>query len=223
MLARFETVTDVAPDAPLAVDDVEGFLQALRDALELPFDVPAFAGMHDVDLADEYAAGGALRLLYASAVFVGREAGELSVIRELDVLADADLDGTALGALLEPEELDGGPSDRNEASDAIRHTCPKRSQPTGTTMSKSSRSPMPSTGLSPRQRVAPLTVVTGPPGTGKSYTISALVLDHLLAPHCARHLGHAQGGRGRCRQTRGGGRAARVRYLRQPQHATRTC
>ena len=29
-------------------------------------------------------------------------------------------------------------------------------------------------------RTAPLTVVTGPPGTGKSYTITAIVLDSLL-------------------------------------------
>ena len=32
-------------------------------------------------------------------------------------------------------------------------------------------------------RTAPLTVVTGPPGTGKSYTITAIVLDALLSGH----------------------------------------
>lgn len=32
-----------------------------------------------------------------------------------------------------------------------------------------------------KARSAPLTVVSGPPGTGKSYTIQAVILDHLLA------------------------------------------
>lgn len=179
MLARFETVADLTPDAPLPVAEVEAFLEALRVGLDLPLALPTFEDMGELDLADEYALGGPLRLLPTSAIFIGREAGELSVIRELGVIAEAAVEESALQAVLEPED-----SDLAADGDAASALPPQNagSLPEGwhdnieiIEITDAQRKVIDSA------RRAPLTVVTGPPGTGKSYTICALVLDHLLA------------------------------------------
>jgi type II secretory pathway predicted ATPase ExeA len=114
------------------------------------------------------------RLLPAAALVLeqaGRQS--LSVLAELERLAELPLAGTAFSAVFEPAD-----SGRTATRPASR---PERPTPDG---DEHEAGPL---GLSRPQRAvvhsarsAPLTVVTGPPGTGKSYTITAIVLDALM-------------------------------------------
>ena len=115
----------------------------------------------------EIAGGDAFRLLPATAIVLGRKAGRtMSALSELRALEDASLSETAFGCVFDPSNARAwscAPTERAYPDEvqALPLT------PTQESIVESSRS-------------APLTVVTGPPGTGKSYTITAIVLDALL-------------------------------------------
>ncbi len=110
---------------------------------------------------------GRFRLLPAAAVILGPKAGgAMSALSELREMTEVPLSRTAFGSLFDPLTAQTSPS-----------IVAPRSTPDDIY-------PLP---LSPTQeailhsaRREPLTVVTGPPGTGKSYTITAIVLDALL-------------------------------------------
>jgi hypothetical protein len=134
-----------------------------------------------VDLADEAAQDGDLRVVPTTALFIGKDAAELSVIRELEAIGQLDLDGTALQALLDPESLITPAV--GDAADALADgPAPEPARPDDwhddievLELTDTQRK------VVSRARTERLTVVTGPPGTGKSYSITALVLDHVLA------------------------------------------
>lgn len=110
---------------------------------------------------------GHFHLLPATAVLLGRRAGQpLSALRELDQMASLPLHETAFGCLFDP------PTASPPAADAALEVVLDDALPVPLTRVQEAtvRS----------ARTAPLTVVTGPPGTGKSYTITAMVLDALL-------------------------------------------
>jgi hypothetical protein len=175
---RFETLMDLVPDAPLTDNDVAAFCTGLEHQLELPFEVPAFESFAESDLAAELAEGGELRLLPVSAVFIGKEAAELSVIRELDAVGQSDPEESALVALLEPETLAARDvAGVGEAGAGTAHVRPVDWHDDIEVLELTDTQRR----IVASARVEPLTVVTGPPGTGKSYTIAAIALDHLLA------------------------------------------
>lgn len=181
MMARFEALVDVVPDAPLDPLELDRFCRALDTHINLPFHVGGFTHFVEVDLAGEAAVGGPLRLVAVSALFIGKEAAELSVIRELEAIAQADLSGTALDALLEPDKTAIHKSLDAEAT-LPDGPPPEPARPEGwhedieiLELTNSQRR------VVARARTEALSVVTGPPGTGKSYSIAAVVLDHLLA------------------------------------------
>ncbi|MDG2224496.1 MAG: AAA domain-containing protein [Rubripirellula sp.] len=107
------------------------------------------------------------RVLPATAVLFGPKVGRtMSALSELRGMSDMPLSRTAFGAVFDPSTAKASPQAE-----------PRRSH-------LDQAQPLP---LSPAQeaivasaRQAPLTVVTGPPGTGKSYTITAIVLDAML-------------------------------------------
>ena len=109
----------------------------------------------------------AFRILPATAVLYGPKAGRtMSALSELRAMTDMPLSRTAFGGLFDPSTA----------------KTPLRAEPQENSLSEAK--PLP---LSPSQeaivdsaREAPLTVVTGPPGTGKSYTITAIILDAIL-------------------------------------------
>lgn len=107
MRTRFEALMDVVPDAPLSLPELNHFVKALSVQLDLPFDLPTEVDVAHVDLADARAQGGELRLICSSALFLFKEAAELSVIRELEAIAQVELDGTALLSVLDPESHSG--------------------------------------------------------------------------------------------------------------------
>jgi hypothetical protein len=116
----------------------------------------------------QIAKGDEFRLLPATAIVFGRQAGRtMSALSELRAMEEMQLSQTAFGCVFDPATArawSSKPADRDYPDEV---------------------QPLP---LSPAQeaivesaRTSPLTVVTGPPGTGKSYTITAIVLDALLS------------------------------------------
>ena len=107
------------------------------------------------------------RLLPATGVVLGKKAGRsLSALSELRAMQEMPLQKTAFAAVFDPPaavHVDAQPTQRPYPDDV--HPLPLT--PTQAAIVESART-------------APLTVVTGPPGTGKSYTITAIVLDALL-------------------------------------------
>ena len=107
-------------------------------------------------------------LLPATALILGRRSGlAMSALHELDVMQSMPLERTALGCVFDPATAEpqassgSGPSVPDDV-----HPLPLT--PTQEAIVRSARS-------------APLTVVTGPLGTGKSWMITAIVLDALLS------------------------------------------
>lgn len=110
---------------------------------------------------------GRFRLLAATAIILGRRSDlALSALEDLTAMAGQPLEQTAFACLFDPRPA-------HPAADS-----PATEDPLGDAF------PLPLTAAQEAvirsARIAPLTVVTGPPGTGKSYTIAAMVLDHLL-------------------------------------------
>jgi hypothetical protein len=109
----------------------------------------------------------AFRLLPAAAVVLGRKAGQaMSALSELRAMEDMPLSNTALGCLFDPSTA------RPWSCEPANRVYPDDVQPLPLTPTQEA--------IVESSRSAPLTVVTGPPGTGKSYTITAIVLDALL-------------------------------------------
>ena len=177
MFQRFEAVLAAVPEAPFDDSQIDRFCHVLRTNLDLPMELPGFAGFTASTLAEEAAGGGSVKLVMANAIFMSKEAQELSVIRELEAIQGLELKETGLEGLLEPEATDGTDS---EAS--VEETAGDRDEEIDwhkdievMELSNTQRE------VVRRARTEDLTMVTGPPGTGKSYTICALALDHLLA------------------------------------------
>ena len=106
-------------------------------------------------------------LLPATAIILGRRAGHpLSALRELESMTNVPLYNTAFGSVFDPQSAE--PPDAASSRDVILEDA--MPLPLTRTQDAIVRS----------ARTSPLTVVTGPPGTGKSYTITAIVLDALL-------------------------------------------
>jgi len=115
---------------------------------------------------------GPFRLLPAVAIILGRRTGHtFSALRELDGMARQPLDRTAFGCVFDPASA--RPPEPHPSSEVVLEDA----FPLPLTLTQEA--------VVRSARTAPLTVVTGPPGTGKSYTITAIVLDSLL---CGRSV-----------------------------------
>ncbi len=111
--------------------------------------------------------GDSFQMLPATAIVFGRKAGRsMSALSELRAMEELALSQTAFGCVFDP------PTARDWGGQPSARAYPDEVQPLPLTPAQRS--------IVESARVAPLTVVTGPPGTGKSYTITAIVLDALL-------------------------------------------
>ncbi len=109
--------------------------------------------------------GDAFQLLPATSIVFGRKVGRaMSALSELREMEDLPLSKTAFSCVFDPAKAGDCPLSRRASANDVQ---PLSLTPTQQSIVESSR-------------FAPLTVVTGPPGTGKSYTITAIVLDALL-------------------------------------------
>ncbi|MEK6237754.1 MAG: PhoH family protein, partial [Planctomycetales bacterium] len=129
------------------------------------------------------------RLLPATMVMLDRRGGHMfSVLRELEEASEAPLDQTAFAAVYgSPSRSTGSARRRRPATESPPSSLEPSSQsPLEPPSPNRSREifPLPLTSAQEEivrcARSAPLTVVTGPPGCGKSYTITALALDAVL-------------------------------------------
>jgi very-short-patch-repair endonuclease len=181
MLLRLNQLLDVTPDAPFDDEEVARFLTSLSVGFELPFEVEPWGGLVEGQLTEEAAKSDALRLIPCAAIFLGEQPAELSVARELEALPQLDLSETALAALFDPPEhgidtvASDGSSDETGAIPEALTPPDWHADIEVLDLTEPQRAAVASA------RVRPLTVVTGPPGTGKTYAICALVIDHLLA------------------------------------------
>ncbi len=115
----------------------------------------------------ELPGAGVFHLLPATALILGRRSGlPMSALSELAAMDGMPLHKTALAPVLDPASA--RPPRRSRTARAI----PDDAHPLPLTPAQEA--------IVRSARTSPLTVVTGPPGTGKSYTITAIVLDALL-------------------------------------------
>lgn len=165
------SLLDATPDLPFDDSTMNQFLQTLQrmdtplsEYLDTTFQ---WSGLSSGILTDLMNISD-LQLVPTTALFVGPTTGT-GVTVDLEQLIQLDLDNTALEAVFDlPSVLDG-----LDESSSINAPWPHNIEVLPLTDGQRE--------IRSSARSTPLTVVTGPPGTGKSYTIAALVIDHLLA------------------------------------------
>ena len=107
------------------------------------------------------------KLLPATAILLGKKTGHaMSALSELRAMQSMPLEKTAFGCLFDP------PTAEPEESQPHDRLFPDEIHPLPLTPAQAA--------IIESARSSPLTVVTGPPGTGKSYTIAAIMLDAML-------------------------------------------
>lgn len=125
----------------------------------------------ETDLVDFYLPQAAkdefFRILPATAIVLGNKTGHsMSALNELRMMQEMDLSQTAFGCVFDPDTATQWDIESHE------RTYPDEVSPLPLTPAQAA--------IVESARSAPLTVVTGPPGTGKSYTIAAIMLDAML-------------------------------------------
>ena len=191
---RLADLSERVPDFPIDDNEIETFwerFQMIAPELPLQHERPAArrkqseridknaGGSHkseaerdcETDSIDFYLPQAAkddfFRVLPATAIVLGKKTGHaMSALNELRMMQDMDLSQTAFGCVFDPATATPWAIESHERSypDEVR---PLPLTPAQAAIVESARS-------------APLTVVTGPPGTGKSYTIAAIMLDAML-------------------------------------------
>ncbi len=191
---RLADLSERVPDFPIDENEIEAFweqFQMIAPELPLKHELPVArrnqsgrigkqAGGTDreetersceTDLIDFYLPQSAkddfFRVLPATAMVLGNKTGHaMSALNELRMMQDMDLSKTAYGCVFDPNSAVPWSIDSHE------RTYPDEVQPLPLTPAQAA--------IVDSARSAPLTVVTGPPGTGKSYTIAAIMLDAML-------------------------------------------
>lgn len=178
---RFQDLYSAIPEWPLTQESLRKFSVSLTnyfpDIFENDADFPSF-----IEFNDKEADKNGYQLCPTHCIILApRQEGEGTVVEELgNILANAK-DKTALDFVLLENALAAG----DPASQVVDQTATGFSKPE--TADDSNWHNLFPFDLSDTQkkivlnaRKNNLTVVSGPPGTGKSYTIAAIILDHLL-------------------------------------------
>jgi hypothetical protein len=191
---RLADLSERVPDFPIDENEIETFwerFQMIAPELPLKHELPAARRNQseridknadgpdksetergcETDLIDFYLPQAAkddfFRILPATAIVLGNKTGHaMSALNELRMMQDMDLSKTAFGCLFDPDTAVPWTIDSHE------RTYPDEVRPLPLTPAQAA--------IVESARSAPLTVVTGPPGTGKSYTIAAIMLDAML-------------------------------------------
>lgn len=189
---RLADLSERVPDFPIDENEIETFweqFQMIAPELPLKHELPTARrnqsarigkngnvatqgkNQRETDLLDFYLPQAAkddfFRILPATAIVMGNKTGHsMSALNELRLMQDMDLSKTAFGCVFDPDTAAPWAIDSHERS------YPDEVQPLPLTPAQAA--------IVESARSAPLTVVTGPPGTGKSYTIAAIMLDAML-------------------------------------------
>lgn len=179
---RLAELIDQIPDVPLDVEAANRFILALDVHLGTDFEFSPINTWVECDLVAELEEP-RMRLVPTHAWFLGREVSAFTVVQELEALSGdgaLDLAGTAFVEVMVPPGL-GGPETVGEPEETTGAT--RIFQPPAPAFDHDFEI-LPLTDAQRQAVLAarsfPLTVITGPPGTGKSHTIAALILDHIL-------------------------------------------
>jgi len=181
---RFKDVFEVVPGWPVEPRDIEQLLGTLRKNFpEMPglhTEQIMLEGFQDVPLQEAMREARELQIIPTQAVFIHQPTPEMTVVRELSALAEMEGAGESVLAELihmpgksragenwEIEQQRDMPGFRQEPEAFLHPLIPLE-------LSEAQRKVLASA------RQSRLTVVSGPPGTGKSYTISALILDSII-------------------------------------------
>lgn len=176
---RFQDLYSAIPEWPITMDVAKKFLSSLTnyfpEVFEQDLDIKDFISFDDVrPQHDRY------QICPSHCIIVApRPEAEGTVVEELNKILLETKDQTALDYILLEDRLGNDP-----ASNVTDHTSDGFSEDSEDDEEWHNLFPF---DLSDTQkkivlnaRKNRLTVVSGPPGTGKSYTIAAIILDHLL-------------------------------------------
>ena len=178
---RFQDLYDSQPVWPLTVDSLNQFLASLSGSFSEIFKgkVPTVEGFEDFYKTDATKTGELFFSPTNIVILLPKPEAEGTVVDELGLMFKNLLDQTALdyifcGSENNTENFSG------KEEQSIEHTFSKQEPETWHNIWPIDLSDAKKEIIF-SARKNPLTVVSGPPGTGKSYTIAAVILDHLLA------------------------------------------
>lgn len=172
---RFQDLYASIPSLPLTIGSLNQFLENLRNSFpDLPVDLKSFKNFKDLEKIENKE--NSLILIPSIAIILApKQEAEGTIIDELHTMVGELLDNTGLDTLFSEafrvqEELKS--SQENNIKESFQET--------------GDENLLEPFDLSDHQRkivigarTNPLTVISGPPGTGKSYTIRAIIADHL--------------------------------------------
>ena len=174
---RFQDLYAYIPTWPLTLESLNQFLENLRNSFpDIPIDLKPFKKLKDLNT--EEIDSKSLSLIPSVAIILApKQDAEGTIVDELQNMTEKLLDKTGLDTLFAENfhvQNDFKQSEEADISESFYDT------------ENSDEEILQPYDLSDSQmkivkgaRTNPLTVITGPPGTGKSYTISAIIADHL--------------------------------------------
>ncbi len=175
---RFQDLYSATPEWPLTIENAKKFISSLDNYFPEIFheakQIKEFVEFDDIEPEhDKY------QICPAHCVIVApRQDAEGTVVEELNKILKDIKDQTALDYLFLEEKIHSEP-----ASEASNHASENFTQEA---VEENWHDLFPFDLSDTQKKIVlnarknKLTVVSGPPGTGKSYTISAIILDHLL-------------------------------------------
>jgi len=175
-----EEFSEQIPFFPLKLEDAKNFLDYLKGHFNLQkMVIPELYHFSETSLKEEKLKS-ELRIVPAHAVLIGTEIDYLTVVGELERLAQwKNFADTALESAFLPDsedltEVQVDFSDEYSSEEVVKE--PRfehgfEAFPLSPTQKA----------IKDQVRKEPLVTVTGPPGTGKSHTAAAIALDHVFA------------------------------------------
>ncbi len=178
---RFQDLYSAIPEWPLAFDNVQKFFQGLNNYFPEIFkengNPSSFVEFDAIEAERE-----GYKLCPAHCLILApKQEGEGTVVEELSNILKNAKDKTALDFLLLENTLSGGnPVSviEDQTTDGFTEPIPAEDSNWHSLFPFDLSDTQKKIVLNARKNN--LTVVSGPPGTGKSYTIAAIILDHLL-------------------------------------------
>ena len=172
----FENLLDLLPEFPLKIESINEFLKALNSFLPSnKIEVSTFEDFENYSFENPFESE--LKIVNTFAIFKGVDLSPLTVVKEIEALQEVESfeDTALLNALLpveyfgteeyEYEKFEGNTENVTEEFTHEFEFLP---------LSQTQREVIKSV------RSRPMTLVTGPPGTGKSHTITAVILDYIV-------------------------------------------
>lgn len=179
---RFQDLYSAIPEWPLSLESLKKFFESLTNYFPEVFkeqgSFESFMGFDDCEAQrDRYQVCPAHCIILAP-----RQEAEGTIIEEINKILQDAKDKTALDFLFLDNAIEAG----NPASEVTDHTTEGFQDDKAVEKEPEWHNLFPFDLSDTQKKIVlnarknSLTVVSGPPGTGKSYTIGAIILDHLL-------------------------------------------